>query len=105
MNGKVSTVIEPFTVNDVTGGLWKVNWKAINRDWDHLRGASFPQTNSRNESGMLIGMDYPDLHFFLKDIRRKPCLPIARLTPLGWSCKSKQHCNKLAPKPIRQNLF
>ena len=31
MNGKVSTVIEPFTVNDVTGGLWTVNWKAINR--------------------------------------------------------------------------
>ena len=41
MNGQVNTVIEAFTINDVTGDLKTVNWKAINRNWDHLRGVNF----------------------------------------------------------------
>ena len=32
MNGQVNTVIEAFTINDVTGDLKTVNWKAINRN-------------------------------------------------------------------------
>ena len=35
---------------------------------------------------MLIGVDYPDFHLSLKDNRGKPGQPIARLTPLGWTC-------------------
>ncbi|CAC5373897.1 unnamed protein product [Mytilus coruscus] len=35
---------------------------------------------------MLIGLDYPDLHYSYRDIRGKPGEPIARLTPLGWTC-------------------
>ena len=86
MNGQVNTVIEVSTINGVTGDLKTVNWKAINRNWDHLRGVSFPQVNSRNKIDMLIGVDYPGFHFTLKDIRGKPDQTIARLTPLGWSC-------------------
>ena len=85
MNGQVNTVIEASTINDVTGDLKTVNWKAINRNWDHLRGVNFLQVNSRNKIDMLIGVD-PDLHFTLKDIRGKPGQTIARLTPLGWNC-------------------
>ena len=45
---------------------------------------------------MLIGVDYPDFHFSLKDIRGKPGEPIARLTPLEWTCIGKylQQTNK-----------
>ena len=53
MNGQVKTVIEAFTIN-VTGDLKTVNWKAINRNWDHLRGVSFPQVNNRNKIDTLI---------------------------------------------------
>ena len=35
---------------------------------------------------MLIGVDYPDFHFSLKDIGGKPGQPIAKLAPLGWTC-------------------
>ena len=35
---------------------------------------------------MLIGVDYPDFHFSLKDIRGKPGQPRTRLTTLGWTC-------------------
>ena len=83
MNGQVDTIIEAFTINNVTGDLKTVNSKAINRNWDHLRDVSFPQVNSRNKIDMLIGVDYHDYHFSLKDIRGKPGEPIARLTPLG----------------------
>ena len=86
MNGQVNTVIEASTINDVTDDLKTVNWKAINRNWNHLRGVNFPQVNSRNKIDMLIVVDYPDFHFTLKDIRGKPGQTIARLTPLGWNC-------------------
>ena len=35
---------------------------------------------------MLIGLDCADLHFSLQDVRGEPGQPIARLTPLGWTC-------------------
>ena len=38
MNGQVNAVIEVFIISDVTGDLKTVNWKAINRNWDHFRG-------------------------------------------------------------------
>ena len=50
MNGQVNTVMEAFTINDVTGNLKTVFWKAINRNWDHFRGVTFSQVNSRSNS-------------------------------------------------------
>ena len=35
---------------------------------------------------MLIGVDYPNFYFSLKDIRGIPGQSIARLTSLGWTC-------------------
>ena len=78
MNGQVNTVIEPFTINNVTGDLKTVNSKTTNRNWDHLSGVNLPQVNNRNKFDMLIGGDYPDFCFSLKDIREKPGEPIAK---------------------------
>ena len=85
MNGQVNTVIEALTISDVTGDLKTVSWKAINRNWDHLKGVNFTQVNSRN-SDILTVRDYPDFHFSLKDIRGKPGQTIDRLTLLGLTC-------------------
>ena len=38
MNRQVNAVIEVFIISDVTVDLKTVNWKAINRNWDHFRG-------------------------------------------------------------------
>ena len=35
---------------------------------------------------VLIGSDYPQLHCSLQEIIGEPNQPIARLTPLGWTC-------------------
>ena len=35
---------------------------------------------------ILIGVDQAELHYSLQDVRGKPCEPIARLTPQGWTC-------------------
>ena len=67
MNGQVNTVIEAFTINDVTGDLKTVNWKVFNGNLGHLRSVDFPQLNSRSKIGMLIAVDYPDFHFSLKN--------------------------------------
>lgn len=35
---------------------------------------------------VLIGIDCADLHYALEEIRGRPGEPVARLTPLGWTC-------------------
>ena len=67
---QIHTVTEAFTINDVTCDIIKVvNWKAVNRTWDYLRGVNFPQVISRKKIDMFIGVNYPEFHFSLKDIK------------------------------------
>ncbi|XP_053400438.1 uncharacterized protein LOC128557265 [Mercenaria mercenaria] len=40
---------------------------------------------------MLIGLDYSDLHQSLHEVKGGEGEPIARLTPLGWTCVGKLH--------------
>ena len=35
---------------------------------------------------VLIGLDCADLHFSFRDVRGAPGQPVARLTPLDWTC-------------------
>ena len=41
--------------------------------------------NSKSKIDMLIGVDYCDFHFSLKDIRGKSGQPIARIILFGWT--------------------
>lgn len=67
---QIHTVTEAFTINYVTCDIIKVvNWKAVNRTWDYLKGVNFPQVISRKKIDMFIGVDYPEFHFSLKDIK------------------------------------
>jgi len=63
-----------------------IDWTKHKDQWPHLRGIRFPKLNSRYTVDMLIGVDYADLHFAKSEIRGRPGEPIARLTPLGWTC-------------------
>ncbi|CAG2212808.1 unnamed protein product [Mytilus edulis] len=71
-NGQTDAKIVAFTTNRVTGSLQPVDWKQHARKWDHLAGIKFPNLGKRPTVDMLIGLDYPDLHYSYGDIRGKP---------------------------------
>ena len=85
LNWNLITEITAFTIEIVTGSLKAVTWCELKSRWKHLKSISFPPIKSQHVD-MLIGIDYLNLHQSLKEIRGKPGEPIARLTPLGWTC-------------------
>ena len=85
LDGK-SYRITAFTTNRVTGNMNVIDWNTCSREWPHLKGLNFPQLGPRPIVDLLIGLDCADLHYSFKDIRGRPGQPIARLTPLGWTC-------------------
>ena len=85
LDGK-SYRITAFTTSRVTGNMNVIDWNTCAREWPHLKGLNFPQLGPRPIVDLLIGLDCADLHYSFKDIRGRTGQPIARLTPLGWTC-------------------
>ena len=54
--------------------------------WNHLNEIKFPNIGPRPIVDLLIGVDHADLHCSYKDVCGSPGEPIARQTPLGWTC-------------------
>ena len=86
LDGKSSYKITAFTTKRVTGNMDVVDWNSCAKEWSHLKGLPFPKMGPRPIVDILIGLDCADLHYSYRDIRGKPGQPIARLTPLGWTC-------------------
>ena len=84
--GNVRTNVTAFTADQVTGDMEAVNWNKYKRNWPHLKNIVFPYTNMRPRVDVLIGLDCADLHHAVEEVRGRPGEPIARLTPLGWTC-------------------
>ena len=84
--GNVRTNVTAFTADQVTGDMEAVNWNKYKRNWPHLKNIVFPYTNMRPRVDVLIGLDCADLHHAVGEVRGRPGEPIARLTPLGWTC-------------------
>ena len=85
LDGK-SYRITAFTTSRVTGNMNVIDRNTCAREWPHLKGLNFPQLGPRPIVDLLIGLDCADLHYSFKGIRGRPGQPIARLTPLGWTC-------------------
>ncbi|VDI43477.1 Hypothetical predicted protein [Mytilus galloprovincialis] len=68
-NGQTNAKKVAFTTNRVTGRLQPADWKQHARKWDHLAGIKFQNLGKRPTDHMLIGLEYPDLHYSYKDIR------------------------------------
>ena len=84
LDGKVKQEISAFTFKRVTGGM-----KVINKykdKWSHTKGIQFPEPSSKKYIDILLGIDYPQFHTSIKEVKGKNGDPIARLTPLGWTC-------------------
>ena len=86
LDGKSCSKVTAFTANRVTGNMKVADWNTCAKMWPHLKGLPFYKLGPTSTVDMLIGLDCADLHFSFKDIRGKPGQPVARLTPLGWTC-------------------
>ena len=86
LDGNTKTTISAFTAERVTGNMKVINWGKYAAKCTHLKGIQFPNPGIRPIVDLLIGVDYAELHYSFKDVRGQPGEPVARLTPLGWTC-------------------
>ena len=86
LDGKSCFKVTAFTANRVTGNMRVTDWNICAKMWPHLKGLPFHKLGPTSTVDVLIGLDCADLHFSFKDVRGKPGQPVARLTPLGWTC-------------------
>ena len=86
LDRQVDTMIAATTIKQVTGDLQVIDWNVFAKKWPHLVDIEFPKFGKRTKIDLLIGVDQVDLHLSLRDICGKPGEPIARRTPLGWTC-------------------
>ena len=61
------------------------NWLQIKDQWNNLRDIPFPKLGKRSKIDVLIGSDYYNLLFPMKEVRGGDNEPSARLCPLGWT--------------------
>ncbi|KAH3693016.1 hypothetical protein DPMN_193353 [Dreissena polymorpha] len=86
LNGQENIEIEASVLDNVTGSLQTIDWNKQTSVWPHLKGIHFPNIKENSKVDMLIGLDQARLHSSLYEVHGKPGEPIARLTPLGWTC-------------------
>ena len=98
IDGEVDIKIHAFTADRVTGNIKAINWRSSANKWNHLKGITFPIIGARPIIGILIGIDYVDLHCSIQERKGKPGEPIARLTPLEWTCIG--HINGLLQRSV-----
>ena len=85
LDGKMKENISVFTVKQVTGGMKVINWNEHKNNWSHIKDIQFPEPSSKRFIDILLGMDYPQFHTSIKEIKGKKKDPIATLTPLFWT--------------------
>ena len=83
LDGRLDTVIVARTTNNICGGMKPTNWQQIKDQWKHLRDIPFPKLGKRSKTDVLIGSDYYNLLFPMKEVRGCDNEPSARLGPLG----------------------
>ena len=86
LDHRVQRRVSAQTAKRVTGNLQSIDWNAQKWKWNHLRGINFPQLGPKPTVDILIGIDNSDLLYSIKEVIGHPGEPIARLTPLGWTC-------------------
>ena len=69
MDGKTSERISAFTATTVTRDMQPVDWKRQAIKWKHLQGINFPNLGPRPVIDMLIGIEYAELHYSVRDVR------------------------------------
>ena len=85
-DGKVKYNVSTYTTQKVTGKMRPIEWRVHGKNCPHLNYIKFLQLAPCPVIDTLIGVDYAELHRSLEECPGKPGEPIARKTPLGWTC-------------------
>ena len=86
--------VSAMTSKNVVGDYEAVNWNIQKENLKHLAKIPFNPPVNQSNIDILIGTDYPFLHKAVKEVAGSNlCEPLARLTPLGWTCIGKA-CSK-----------
>ena len=83
---KVNMNVVAYTANRVTGDMPVIHWNEYSSKWPYLRKIDFPFPAKKPIVDVLLGLDCLDLHCATEEVRGRPGEPVARLTPLGWTC-------------------
>ncbi|MCG8112260.1 MAG: retropepsin-like domain-containing protein, partial [Candidatus Thiodiazotropha taylori] len=102
VNDNVRMKVSAFTANRVTGTMTVVDWYKYKKQWPHLKSIDFQRCASKPIVDILIGQDCASLHYALEEVRGKPGEPVARLTPLGWTCIGNP---RPSDRPVLQTNF
>lgn len=85
-DGAYSRKIRAKTLPEFCQKLQIVNWNYHKKSWNHLRSIKFHKVPGSPRIDILLGSDYPEFDSSLEEMRGELDEPIARLTPLGWTC-------------------
>ena len=86
LDGDTKRRINVCTLDKLCAGMPISNWSRYQNRWDHLKGLQFHKVPGRKTVDILIGSDYPELSLALEERVGEPGEPVARRTPLGWTC-------------------
>ena len=81
--------INAITAKKVVGDMTATKRNTETQNFSHLKGVSFPEPAAKDKVDILIGIDNIHLHSSIKELTGNVDEPIARLTPLGWTCIGK----------------
>ena len=85
MTRSKKTRVSTYTATNITSDLEAVDWTRYKRKFSHLAHIPFPRP-AKKTVDLIIGLDCAELHHVIKEIPGNIGEPIARLTPLGWTC-------------------
>ena len=86
LDGGTRATVHAWTMEEMCHGLPIPNWNRHKARWEHLKDIPFPKAPGRRTVDVLIGSDHPELSLALEERVGLLGEPIARRTPLGWTC-------------------
>ncbi|KAL9968821.1 hypothetical protein ACROYT_G020955 [Oculina patagonica] len=86
LDGETQSTVEAWTLQEMCQGLSIPDWNQHKIKWDHLKNIAFPKIPGKRTIDILIGSDHPELSLALSECYGPIGAPVARKTPLGWTC-------------------
>ena len=86
IDGSKTVTITAYVVQDLVKQLPIVDWSREKDRFSHLKDVPFEPLPSEKAVNLLIGYDHAALLEYSEVRAGTPGQPIARLTPLGWTC-------------------
>ncbi|CAB4040082.1 Hypothetical predicted protein [Paramuricea clavata] len=86
LDSTFSSRVDAWTKDTVTPGLDVIDWNKQKSEWPHLRHLEFPHVPRNRVVDILIGINAIEFHSPLEEIPGLQGEPVARRTPLGWTC-------------------